>query len=75
MERWFIVGELDTDLREGEGNFGDAGEVEEEEEAEGWSGCILSFGLLGPRTLPSFAYSQVRFLRMQRLHEGCSPLH
>ena len=36
---------------------------------------ILSLGLLGPRTLPSFAYSHVRFLRMQRLQEGCSPLH
>lgn len=35
----------------------------------------LTFGLLGPRTLPSLAYSQMRPLFVHRLQDGCSPLH
>ena len=31
---------------------------------------MLSLGLSGPRTLPSFGYSQVRLQRMQHLHAG-----
>jgi hypothetical protein len=56
--------------------LGEAGEVDlEVDEPASDEGVILSLGLLGPRTLPSFAYSQVRLRRMHRLHEGCSPLH
>lgn len=64
-------------------------EVEEEEEAmvvvldkspiSVWTSSFeencLIFGLLGPRTRPSFAYSHTRPLFVHRLHEGCSPLH
>lgn len=31
--------------------------------------------LFGPRTLPSFAYSHTKPRFIQRLHDGCSPLH
>ena len=31
--------------------------------------------LLGPLTLPSLAYSQIRPRAKQRLQAGCSPLH
>jgi hypothetical protein len=55
----FVVGEI--------GEF----DLEAGEEGAG----IFSLGLLGPRTLPSFAYSQVKLRRIQRLHDGCSPLH
>lgn len=36
---------------------------------------LPDFGLLGPRTRPSLAYSQTRLRAIHRLHEGCSPLH
>jgi hypothetical protein len=36
---------------------------------------FLGLGLFGPRTRPSFAYSQIKPRVIHRLHEGCSPLH
>lgn len=36
---------------------------------------ILGFGLFGPRTRPSFAYSHTKPRVIHRLQEGCSPLH
>lgn len=59
--------------------FGEGAATEELE--EGRDGLAreeafgFDFGLLGPRTRPSFAYSQSRPRFMQRLQEGCSPLH
>ena len=35
----------------------------------------LDFGLFGPRTRPSFAYSHTKPRVMHRLQDGCSPLH
>jgi hypothetical protein len=54
---------------------GEIGEFDLEPGEEGEGAGIFGLGLLGPRTLPSFAYSQVKLRRIQRLHDGCSPLH
>lgn len=35
----------------------------------------FAFGLFGPRTRPSLAYSHSNPRVMHRLQEGCSPLH
>jgi len=37
--------------------------------------AVFDFGLFGPRTRPSFAYSHTNPRVMHRLQEGCSPLH